>query len=383
MAKKKILFLTAAMGGGHNAAVQATMEAVEANFPGRFEHEVIDIIGLIGKNLEKFLAKSYETSVNHAPISFRAFFEITDKTEVISIFDRRGYGLIKKNLKPILMARPSLIISCYPFLSHSVKRYLEENNAEVPYLTLITDTGEVHSAWLNGASDYFFAPTEETGYFLEQNGVEKSRIEVLGFPVKQLFYKKYDKEKLRTQLGIETGNKVILYFTGAYGSGGVRKKLKALDEVLTSTTIMVVTGKNQASYRWIAGQDFQNQVIPFHFIENVAELMAVADIVVTKAGGMSVMETVTMKKPTIVTEVYPGQEEPNAQFIETMGFGYVAKEPKDLVEKVQFMFESSEIRRINQNYKNYKLNDRSDKKIAKFIVDLLENEKPLVPRLDA
>lgn len=373
MAKKKILFLTASMGGGHNAAVQATMEAVEANFPGKFEHEVIDVVGLIGKNLEKFIAKTYETSVNHAPISFRAFFEITDKTEAISVFDRRGYGLIKKNLKPILMARPNLIISCYPFLSHSIKRYLIENNADVPYLTLITDTGEVHSAWINGGTDYFFAPTEETGYFLEQNGVQKSRIEVLGFPVKQLFYKKYNKEKLREQFKIKPDNKVILYFTGAYGSGGVRKKLVALDEALRDTTIMVVTGKNQASYRWITAQDFQNQVIPFHFIENVAELMAVADLVVTKAGGMSIMETVTMKKPTIVTEVYPGQEEPNAQFIETMGFGYVAKEPKDLVEKVRFVFESSEIRRISQNYKNYKLNDRSDKKIAQFIYDLLHD----------
>ena len=45
MAKKKIVYITAAMGGGHNAAVQAAMEAIEANYPGRYEHEIIDIIG--------------------------------------------------------------------------------------------------------------------------------------------------------------------------------------------------------------------------------------------------------------------------------------------------------------------------------------------------
>jgi processive 1,2-diacylglycerol beta-glucosyltransferase len=371
MAKKKILYLTASMGGGHNAAVQATMEAVEANYPGKFDHEIIDVVGLLGKNLEKAIAKAYETSVNYANFTFRGFFELTDKTDILKNFDQRWYPLIKRNLKPIIEARPNLIVSCYPFLSYSVKKYLKEHHADVPYLTLITDTGEVHSAWIQTETDYFFAPTEETAYFLRQKGIGSEKILTLGFPVKQLFYKRYNHVNLVQKLEIMPGNKVILYFTGAYGSGGVKSKLKALDAGLEKVTIMVVTGRNEASYDWIAKQEFKNQVIPFHYVENVARLMSIADLVITKAGGMSIMETVTSKKPVIVTEVYPGQEEPNAQFIETMGFGYVAKTPKKLVEKTRFIFESDEMKRIKTNYKNYKLNDRADKKIAKFIVELL------------
>ena len=141
-----------------------------------------------------------------------------------------------------------------------------------------------------------------------------------------------------------------------------------------STSIIVVNGKNKSSYDWILAQKFKNQIIALPFVENVARLMTIADLVITKAGGMSIMETVTMKKPTIVTEVYPGQEEPNAQFIETMGFGYVAKTPKKLAEKVRFIFEPFEMQRIHANYKNYKLNDRADKKISKFIVDIIEGK---------
>lgn len=374
MAKKKIVYITAAMGGGHNSAVQAAMEAIEANYPGKFEHEIIDIIGLIGKNLEKFTAKLYENSVNYANFTFRAFFDITDKGDLVNRFDAKGYHLIKRNLKPILEARPNLIISCYPFLSHSIKRYLREHHADVPYLTLITDTGEVHSAWLDSGTDYFFAPTEETAYFLEERGIPKEKVKTLGFPVKQLFYKRYNKKNLKERFSIPPANNVILYFTGAYGSGSLKKKLLALDGVLKGITLMVVTGRNETSFKWIEKQKFKNQVIPFHFVENVPELMSIADLVITKAGGMSIMETVTLKKPTIVTEVYPGQEEPNAQFIETMGFGYVAKTPKTLAEKVQFILEPTEMKRIRLNYKNYKLNDRSDQKIAKFIVDLLSDK---------
>ena len=310
MAKKKIVYITAAMGGGHNSAVQSTMEAIEANYPGKFDHEVIDIMGLIGKNFEKIVAKLYENSVNHANFTFRSFFEITDRGDLVNRFDTKGYQLIKRNLKPILEARPSLIISCYPFLSHSIKRYLKEHHADVPYITLITDTGEVHSAWINGGTDFYLAPTEETGYFLAERGVAKEKIMTLGSPVKQLFYKRYSRKRLKDRYAIPPENKVVLYFTGAFGSGGIKKKLLALDAVLKQTTIMVVTGRNETSCKWIEGQAFSNQVIPLHYVENVPELMSIADLVITKAGGMSIMETVTMKKPTIVTEVYPGQEEP-------------------------------------------------------------------------
>jgi processive 1,2-diacylglycerol beta-glucosyltransferase len=374
MAKKKIVYITAAMGGGHNSAVTAAMEAIESNYPNKFDHEVIDIIGLLGKNFEKMLAKMYENSVSHANFTFRAFFDVTDKGDLVNKFDTNGYQLIKRNLKPILEARPNLVISCYPFLSHSIKRYLKEHHADVPYLTLITDTGEVHSAWINGGTDYYFAPTDETAYFLEERGIPKEKILSMGFPVKQLFYKKYNRTRLRARYEIPVENKVLLYFTGAYGSGGIKKKLIALDEALAGVSVMVVTGKNETSYNWIEKQTFKNQIIPMHYVENVPELMSIADVVITKAGGMSIMETVTLKKPTIVTEVYPGQEEPNAQFIETMGFGYVAKTPKTLTEKVQFIFKPEEMKRIHQNYKNYTLNDRSDKKIAKFVVELLSDK---------
>lgn len=370
MVKKKIVYLTAAMGGGHNAAVQATMEAVEANYPGKFEHEIIDVMKLVGPNFEKIAGQLYEKSVNYAKFTFRAFFDITDKTDVLKYFDKTGYRTIKDNLMPILEARPSVIISCYPFLTYSVKRFLREYGADVPFITLITDTGEVHSAWINGETDYYFAPTEETAYFLRQRGVAPEKIELLGFPVKQLFYQNYNKRKIAKDLGLKPDNKVILYFTGAYGSGGLKEKLTVLDKGLENFTIIVVCGRNKTSYEWLKSQKFKNQVIPFGFVDNVAELMAIADLVITKAGGMSVMETVTSKKPVIVTEVYPGQEEPNAQFLETMGFGYIEKKPEGLLEKIRFIFESSEIERIKQNYRNYRLNDRADKKIARFIVDL-------------
>jgi processive 1,2-diacylglycerol beta-glucosyltransferase len=371
MAKKNIVYITASVGGGHNMAVQAIMEAIEANFPGRFEHEVFDCFALLGKNFDKLTSRLYSGTTNHTVLAYRAFFELTNKTRIVQEFDRSIYPLITKNLKKILEARPCVIISCFPFLSYSIRKFLKGNNVDIPYITIITDTGEVHSAWLRTDSDFLIAPTAETAYWLEQKGIPKQKIFTVGLPVKQLFYKKYNRLEIRGRYKIPKGNKIILYFTGAYGAGGIQEKLKSLDKGVYSFSIMVVTAKNKTLYDWIERQIFRNQIIPFHYIENVPELMSVADLVITKAGGMSIMETVTMKKPTIVTEVYPGQEEPNAQFIETMGFGYVAKEPDQLVEKVQFIFKESELKRIRENYKNYRLNNRSDKKVARFIVDLL------------
>jgi processive 1,2-diacylglycerol beta-glucosyltransferase len=120
---------------------------------------------------------------------------------------------------------------------------------------------------------------------------------------------------------------------------------------------------------------YKNDIRALGFVDDMAELFAPADLVVSKAGGISVMELITCKKPIVITEINPGQEEPNARFIESMGFGYVEKKAKGLAEKVKYIFEYNDIERLKNNLNNYHLNDHSDERIADYIYDLVTQEK--------
>jgi processive 1,2-diacylglycerol beta-glucosyltransferase len=365
--KKKIVYLTASMGSGHNAAVNATFQAVEKYFPGKYEQDIIDVYSLLSPSVAKVAASFYENSSKYSKFTWKSFFEITDRTEVVGWFDKKLYPLLKKPLGDIAAMKPDLIFSCYPFLSYSVAHTLKMHHIKAPFLTLLTDTGEVHSAWISDGVDEFIAPTKETAQYLVDRGIKPEKIHALGFPVAQSFYKPHSHEYLRTKFRIHTDQKVILYFTGIFGMGNIAEKITALDKSMKDITILVVSGKNKTIPKQLKSMKFRNDVRALGFVDGVGEMMAVADLVITKAGGMSVMEVVTMKKPAIIAEVIPGQEEPNAEFIESMGFGYIEKTTEGLVEKARFILETDDIDRINKNYGRYHLNEHSDMTVASLI----------------
>lgn len=372
MEKKNIIYLTTDFGSGHNSAASAIQEAVNKYYPGKFNQETIDVVSLIGPKLDKFLEKTFKFTNLYGKLSWKAFFEITDKSEAVTLFDKNGYPLLKKYLEPILDENPDIIISCYPFLAYSISRFLKENKKKIPLVMVVTDTGDVHSAWINSAVDHYLVQNQETGFYLELAGVPKDKIHCLGFALRQDFYKRYDKQKLRKKLKIRDNNKLIFYFNGAWGVGKLANKVREIDKLLRGVSIIVNCGRNKRLQDKLKKEKYKNQIIVQGFVDNVAELLQCSDLIISKAGGASIMEVVTSKTPVVVTEVMPGQEEPNARFIESKGFGYVEKDPEKLAQIVKYILESGDIERLKRNLKNYKLNDGADKKVAKYIVGLIK-----------
>ncbi|GAB6172169.1 hypothetical protein JCM15765_16470 [Paradesulfitobacterium aromaticivorans] len=80
-------------------------------------------------------------------------------------------------------------------------------------------------------------------------------------------------------------------------------------------------------------QALQNPVARFGFVQNVEELMSAADIIITKAGGLTVSEALTKRVPLVIFRPIPGQEEENAIYLEGIGAGRVAKSEEEL-EKI-------------------------------------------------
>ncbi len=352
------------------AAAEAIKQSVEKYYPGQYEQITLDIFCLLSSGFEKFVSSLYKNSSKHAKLSYKAFFEITNKTELVNTFDKKGYRLIKKNLQKLIDIGPDLVMSTYPFPVYSVSRFFAEKHHKVPFINIITDTGEVHASWICDRVDSYLVPTEETAFFLQERGVREKKIKTLGFAVKQNFYKKYDLNQTRKKLKIKDGH-VVLYFMGNLGMGNGKEKLELIDKNCKDINILVVCGNNKNLFEKLNKCQYSNKVKIFGFVEDMAELMSISDAVITKAGGVSIMETITMKKPTIVTEVVPGQEEPNARFIESMGFGYVETRPEALAFKLKYLLTESEQKRISANYANYQLINKADERVADYLNSLL------------
>ena len=63
------------------------------------------------------------------------------------------------------------------------------------------------------------------------------------------------------------------------------------------------------------------------FVETMAQFMAASDLVVSKAGGLTVSEALASGKPLVLYHVVPGQEELNARYVEEHEAGVIARRP--------------------------------------------------------
>ena len=87
----------------------------------------------------------------------------------------------------------------------------------------------------------------------------------------------------------------------------------------------VVTGKNQKLYQRLVGR-YEGLTV-LGYVDNVGELMASADLMVSKAGGVTLFESLFRALPLLVPEPTLQQEVHNAAWAEAHGVAAVA--PRD------------------------------------------------------
>ena len=74
------------------------------------------------------------------------------------------------------------------------------------------------------------------------------------------------------------------------------------------------------------------------FVENVAELMRSADLLVTKAGGLTLAEAFCCGVPVVVYDILPGQESGNLEYVRQQAAALYAESPTQLPRIVEQLY---------------------------------------------
>jgi processive 1,2-diacylglycerol beta-glucosyltransferase len=96
--------------------------------------------------------------------------------------------------------------------------------------------------------------------------------------------------------------------------------------------VIAVCGRNVRLRRRIAAlpRPEGGTIHPLGFRDDVPDLMAVADLVVGKSGGLSMSECTAMGRPFVVNSCIAGQEERNADALVAAGAGVKALTPEEV-----------------------------------------------------
>lgn len=368
--KKRILILTSAYGQGHMSAAKAIKQGIEKKYGHDFLIEVIDFGKILNASFDKVTAKVYEGSTKFTPSIYKLFFDGTDAKWQIKLLNMLNYPFSASKLTKFFKDHdPDLIVSTFPTWDWIAVHIWKKHNPGAKFLSIVTDSISIHNVWVAANTDYHIVPNLDTALVLKKLGVEESKIKTLGFPVQLGFTEEINREAFLKKLNLDPKKFTILFLPTAQRQRTNRKIMKELLDSQPNANIVVITGRDEAAK--LAFEKFaeEKNVKIIGWTDEMANFIKVADIVMTKAGGATVMECLAAEKPLIITSVIEGQEEGNAELIKKYQLGVVPEsanmtipESIDFVKKHMPAFKKS-LKKIS--------NPEASVKIASFINELI------------
>jgi len=82
------------------------------------------------------------------------------------------------------------------------------------------------------------------------------------------------------------------------------------------------------------------------FVTNMHELMAVAELILTKPGGLTTSESLAMGKPLFILDPIPGQEAANSDFLLARGAAAKVNRIDDLPFRLEQLIGSKKLREM-------------------------------------
>ena len=312
--KKKLLILSAVVGAGHVRAAESLCQVASKKFGLKVDH--VNFLDYISPELGKLVEKTWYLMVKYTPLITKFTYE-SGKFNSNKWFKNLDNYLkldFKKYRKLIEEYKPDIIISTH-YLPAMIASWMYK---ELPVKNgvVITDYTS-HSMWVYPNNNRIFVACDQVIKELKKIGFEKENICVSGIPVRDVFLKPFNKDKLRKKLGLDLVKPMLLMMGGGDAVGPFVQILKSLSPYKEFFQLVVVAGRNKERQDNLDSKfkllGFEGKVVGF--VENIDEYMKVADLLISKAGGLTTTEAITLGLPMLIVRPTPGQEDVNTEFL--------------------------------------------------------------------
>lgn len=339
--KRRVLVLTSDAGLGHRTAAEAIASALEDRYRDRCQVDVVNPAE--HERAPKLLLRGesdYDRVVQHVSTLYRVGYDISDSAAPTSLLEGLLTVAAFLAIRDIVAEHePHVIVSTTPLYQGAVGAANALRERRVPLITVITDLVTIHRIWFSEAADLYIVPTEEARSLALSAGIGKERVKILGIPVHPDFAERPDPAIVRTQLGWNTDLPTLLA-VGGKRVQHIMPALQALDRADLRLQMAMVAGGDDRLYERLQEQVWHGNSYVYDFVDNMPDMMHASDMIMCKAGGLIVSESLACGLPMLLVDVIPGQEEGNASFVSEHGAGNIVDSPSTAVETVQRWLEN-------------------------------------------
>jgi processive 1,2-diacylglycerol beta-glucosyltransferase len=325
----RVLVLTASYGSGHNAAAQSLAAAFVS--AGASVTVVDHFRELVHPAFDRMSRGLYALVLRRAPALWGAAYGIGDRLASDSRWALGVPCLGARRLMAVLdRLAPDAVVTVHATPAVALSALAREGRRIPPHTTVVTDF-VAHSQWIAPRVDRYCVAAEEVKHEFVARGIAPERVIVTGVPLRPRFEASVDPVSARRALGLSPELPVVLAMAGAQGSfGRLRDVARALMGLAAPVQSVVVTGHDAELAGEIARLTAGRAIRTFGFVDDIRSLMAAADLLVSKAGGMTLAEAMAAELPLLTYGSLPGQERRNERFASRAGIALVARRPREL-----------------------------------------------------
>jgi processive 1,2-diacylglycerol beta-glucosyltransferase/1,2-diacylglycerol 3-beta-galactosyltransferase len=372
--KEKYIFFYLKTGGGHLTPAKSIAARINKTHSDQISIRLIDGFEKASKLIRLIIEGGYRKTQEKAVWIFEILYGINKLPFFANLSARLVSVFVYPHIKRIIETEaPGKIVIFHFFLIHPVLKVLEKSGKKIPVVLVVTDPYTAHPIWFIRKDLDFIIFSEELKQKLSKE-IDRNRLHVYPSIVGEKFdipYHPHMGMQAKKHLGFQPDKKLVLIIGGSDGMPRGKSILKELIKARLPIQIAIVCGKNNALYhdaRSLVRSLPPNTLKVYGFIDNVNELMAAADLVISKCGASTIMEILMFQKIPVVNQYIWEQEKGNVDFIRNRKLGFYEKRIKKLPALVHEIIENqSLLEEVQQNIRNAGIKNGTHG-VSKFIL---------------
>lgn len=336
--RKRIVILFSDTGGGHRSGAEAIAAGIDYNFPGKYEIVILDGIKYASIFPFNHMPEWYLPFTTYAGLLWGALFHSTNNQIAAQLVNVLGYLIMGKGLKRLFTEYPpDLVVTVHSLLNTVPRQVLRELGIAAPFVVSIGDLFNAHCLWYDSEVDLCFVPTEEAYTRGLKLGMPKDRLCYIGLPISLKFLRnpsgyQQTKQELRNRLGLDANLPALLLVGGGEGMGHLFEIAHAISNAQLPVQLVIIAGRNKPLYNKLSQVNWKIPVLVQGFVSNMPDWMLASELIITKAGPATIIESIGCGLPILLSGFLRGQEEGNVTFVLENNLGILCQDPNQIVK---------------------------------------------------
>lgn len=368
----RVLILYIVRNSGHHAAARS-LEGAFRKLGSNIETRCVDLLEHTHPRWGKIIQRTYMSTIRRTPELWEALYD----NSWIEYLTRRLRQMIQKgkseSLRRLMADFDPHAVICTQAHPFSVMSSFAAR--EIPDLPLIAVTTDFvpHRFWIanSGSHAQYVVPTESAAARLMWLGIDQARIRVLGIPVS------VDRQTPRSPPQAPEERRVLV-MGGGRGMGVRYQTVRRLDLCPDAFTIDVVCGTNRRLRKRLMRnrRRFKHHIRVRGHVHHAVALMSRADLMITKAGGMTLAEATCVGVPLLLVRPLPGQERGNTEVLVHHGAALHVRNEHDVTRSVTALLNNGDLLQMMRRKALAFARPDAAEQIVRHVLDLIPHDKP-------